>query len=240
MAFRTLILSLVYLVSASANNATLEILRAGANLAISPISANSASPAFEGPPATPNDLAVRRLHTKTALVVDKIWETLNNEQRFAIIKEKGVEKEVLKMFKLNIQSDVFSLDNYITRSKVEQTLKSLALTSTTSTASNAWRQVWDEIHRLKGKIELFYHHFYNHMGSAEGEQVTRLVIEDFAKSIIQPGQEDSNGISNALDRLNKLVAPKPPAFQTQDNSTANDNEAALHKLYAVLMEKAKI
>ena len=99
MAFRTLILSLVYLVSASANNATLEILRAGANLAISPISVNSASPAFEGPPATPNDLAVRRLHTKTALVVDKIWETLNNEQRFAIIKEKGVEKEVLKMFK---------------------------------------------------------------------------------------------------------------------------------------------
>ena len=54
---------------------------------------------FVDHPATADDLAVRRLHKETSIVVDKIWETLNNEQRFAIIQEKGVEKEVLKMFR---------------------------------------------------------------------------------------------------------------------------------------------
>ena len=100
---------------------------------------------------------------------NKIWLRLQE-------KRLGLKLPSLILLRLNIQSDVFSLDNYITRSKVEQTLKSLALTSTTSTASNAWRQVWDEIHRLKGKIELFYHHFYNHMGSAEGTISSRSFI----------------------------------------------------------------
>jgi len=171
--------------------------------------------------------------------VEKIWETLDNEQRFAIIQEKGVEKEVLKMFRLTIQSGVFSVDNYISRSKIKQALKSLSLTSTASPASTNWRQVWGSIHEMTEKIGLFYTHFDKHMWSAEG-QVTRLAIEDFAKSIIQP----NNGIASALNNLNRLIVPKPPSYQTRGNNTGNPeasgNAAALHKLYAVLNEKEGI
>jgi len=100
--------------------------------------------------------------------------------------------------------------------------------------------------RLTGKIALFYSHFDRHMTSsanAGSSDVTRLAIEDFAKSIIQPGSTQDTAIVNSLSKLNKLVKPQPPQFDQNNNDDDDMNDrtnAALHKLYAVLQEKQGI
>ena len=51
--------------------------------------------------------------------------------------------------------------------------------------------------------------------------------------------------TSTLEKLNTLIVPKPPAFKTQKGGTSSSNAsttnaaAALHKLYAVLNEKAR-
>ena len=94
--------------------------KAGQDLAFQPLlnSQDNASnvPKFVELPRF-DDLATTRLQVKTNDVVDRLWKNINNVQRFAIIKEKGAAKEILKLFGL-LQNDIFALDNQITRSKV--------------------------------------------------------------------------------------------------------------------------
>ena len=94
--------------------------KAGQDLAIQPL-VNSQDNASNAPkfvePARFDDLATTRLQVKTNDVVDRLWKNINNVQRFAIIKEKGAAKEILKLFGL-LQNDIFALDNQISRSKV--------------------------------------------------------------------------------------------------------------------------
>ena len=233
-----LFLILTLIGHSSSQDATLEMARTVHNVATKPLDVaqlKKTSYTFSEPPKF-DDLAVRRLHFKTANVIDKIWETLNNQQRFAIIKEKGVEKEVLKMFQL-IQSDVFAMDSYISRSGVVQALKTASLMSATDDGGK-WRASWDLIQELTGKVALFYSHFDNHMSASvsDYQQVTRLAMEDFAKSIIQPGSNQNTAITNALSNLNKIIVATPPQFQGSEQS---EPKAALYKLYAVLNEKVK-
>ena len=68
-----------------------------------------------------------------------------------------------------IQSEIFSMDNYIARSRIEQALKSLELTSVVSTASDNWRSVWESVQHLYQKIRIFYQQFYRMMSLNDGK-----------------------------------------------------------------------
>ena len=63
------------------------------------------------------------------------------------------------------------MDNYIARSRIEQALKSLELTSVVSTASDNWRSVWESVQHLYQKIRIFYQQFYRMMSLNDGKQV---------------------------------------------------------------------
>ena len=86
------------------NNAAVLLAQAGQDLAFRPLANDgnvqpNSHPKFVEP-ARFDDLATTRLQVKTNDVVDKIWENINDGQRFAIIKDKGAAKEVLKMANL--------------------------------------------------------------------------------------------------------------------------------------------
>ena len=104
-----LVLIAVCYTNGQSNRPSLDIIKAGQDLALHPLKALEAK---TRPQAPRDDTAMRRLRVKALALVDKIWENLNNPQRFAIIQDKGVEKEILKMFRL-IQSDIFAMDGYI-------------------------------------------------------------------------------------------------------------------------------
>ena len=45
--------------------------------------------------------------------VGQLWENILDEQRFAILKEKGALDEVVKSFSENLHNDVFALENQV-------------------------------------------------------------------------------------------------------------------------------
>ena len=49
--------------------------------------------------ASADDLRINRLRNTTTITVDQIWGVLNNERDFAMVKQKGAEEQILKMFK---------------------------------------------------------------------------------------------------------------------------------------------
>ncbi len=44
-----------------------------------------------------------------------LWHWRQDEQRFAILKEKGAMEEVVKSFSENLRNDVFALENQVGR-----------------------------------------------------------------------------------------------------------------------------
>ena len=51
-------------------------------------------------------------------VVSQLWENILDQQRFAILKEKGAFAEVLKSFAENLHNDVFALENQVLANKM--------------------------------------------------------------------------------------------------------------------------
>ena len=58
--------------------------------------------------ASADDLRINRLQNTTTITVDQIWGVLNNERDFAMVKQKGAEEQILKMFKYVVQIFLFS------------------------------------------------------------------------------------------------------------------------------------
>ena len=230
-----------YGIIAEPQQATLELIKAGQDLAYRPIDAHDSNHNsvynHEIPPNV-DDLATSRLRQKILDVIDKIWETLNNQQRFAIILEKGVEKEVLKMYRL-LQSDIFSIDQYISRSQIVQKIKTATLSSETLVGTQ-WRNSWDIFQSLTGKVALYYSYLDGFMSAAasqsQQDRITRLAMEDYAKSIIQPGSTGDTSILKTLDQFHSLISPALPKFKNE----THQNLAALLKLRRIMLEKVTI
>ena len=83
-----------------------------------PIGRNGSSTSSFAEPARFDDLATTRIQVRTNDIVDRLWKNINNAQRFAILKEKGAAKEVLKLFRL-LRKDILILDKQITSAKVD-------------------------------------------------------------------------------------------------------------------------
>ena len=78
---------------------------------------NNSSTSTFAEPAKFDDLATTRIQVRTNNIVDRLWKNINNAQRFAILKEKGAAKEVLKLFRL-LGQEILKLDKKITTAKV--------------------------------------------------------------------------------------------------------------------------
>ena len=104
----------------SEEHSAILLAKAGQDVAFQPLINNARNitnaPQFEEP-ARFDDLAITRIQVKTNDVVDRLWKNINNAQRFAIIKEKGAAKEVLKLYEL-LQIDILALERQNTKTKV--------------------------------------------------------------------------------------------------------------------------
>ena len=234
---RALVITLMVIsTSANGQQPILELIKAGQDLAYHPINMQqekiNRQMAYNQPAASFDDLATLRLRQKIIDVTDKIWETIGNQQRLTIIKDKGLEGEILKMFKL-VQSDVFAIDSRISRANILRMIKEISAKSDTEEGLD-WRQAWDLFQTLTGKVTFYYSLLDDYMTSSVTSQgkITRLAIEDYAKSIIQPGSTGDTAITKTMERFHQLIMPSPPRYKNGTN-----NLAALHKMRRVLVEK---
>ena len=148
-----------------------------------------------------HDLAVSRLQSKVNEVIDQAWKIFNDEREIRKISEKGLAHGILKIFNL-LKNDIFALDQQLDGSKIEYSLKTLAVP--TNEASE-WIKTYTNFSKILSKVKLHYRIFNDYMNNAE--TTSQLELEDFARSIIQPGSTQQTALLTTLDNLNDLAIP---------------------------------
>lgn len=158
-----------------------------------------------------DDLAISRLQTKVRRVVTQLWENIGDQQRFAILKEKGAISEVLKTFSENLRNDVFALENQIESSKIESVLQLMKVESNKESTSD-WTESLETFQKSTGKINLLYGYLDGYFTNPE--DATQIVLEDYARSILQSGSSQDESVAMSLSNLHTLTVPQ----------NRNDNE----------------
>ena len=163
------------------------------------------------------DLAISRLQLKTDEVIDGVWNLLNNKREFLILQEKGLSKSILRMFGL-LQNDIFAIEQQLDEMNFERSLKTLAVPQK---QASSWYVTQAEFSKILGKIKLHYGIFNDYMSNADS--TTQLQLEDYARSIIQPGSTQRTAMLTTLQMLNEMSIP-------QDTSNRTD---IMYKVYKV-------
>jgi len=146
------------------------------------------------------DLAISRLQSKTDEVVTNVWDSLNNKRKLAQLSENGLATGVLKMFDL-LRNDISAVEDQV--STVQSTLQKL--TAMVGSKTPEWLTIQTKFSNILGKIKLHYTIFDDYMRNAE--TTNQLEIEDYARSIIQPGSTQQTAMLTTLDELNSMAIP---------------------------------
>ena len=154
------------------------------------------------------DLAISRLQLKVDEVIDGIWKALENDREFRIFQEKGLSETILKMFGL-MQNDIFALEQQIDSVNFERSLKTLAVPQNQATE---WYASQREFSKILGKVQLHYGIFDDYMNNYE--TTTQLQLEDYARSIIQPGSTQKTAMLTTLQNLNEMSIPQDATNRT--------------------------
>ena len=158
---------------------------------------------FAIPEEQPNyfDLAVSRLYSKVDEVIDGLWDALEDKRKLLVLSQNGVSKGVLESFGL-IKSDIFALEQHLERSRFEYTLKNLQVPHNDK---KEWLELQDRFSKILGKIIFHFNTLDSFMNNAETTK--QLELEDYARSIIQPGSSQATAMLTTLDDLNSLAIP---------------------------------
>ena len=154
------------------------------------------------------DLAISRLQLKVDEVIDGIWKALENDRECRIFQEKGLSQTILKMFGL-MQNDIFALEQQIDSVNFERSLKTLAVPQNQATE---WYASQREFSKILGKVQLHYGIFDDYMNNYE--TTTQLQLEDYARSIIQPGSTQKTAMLTTLQNLNEMSIPQDATNRT--------------------------
>ena len=109
-------------------------------------------------------------------------------------------KPPLKMFDL-LRNDISAVEDQV--STVQSTLQKL--TSMVGSKIPEWLTIQTKFSNILGKIKLHYTIFDDYMRNAE--TTNQLEIEDYARSIIQPGSTQQTAMLTTLDELNSMAIP---------------------------------
>ena len=115
-------------------------------------------------------------------------------------------KPPLKMFDL-LRNDISAVEDQV--SNVQSTLQKL--TAMVGSKTPEWLTIQTKFSNILGKIKLHYTIFDDYMKNAE--TTNQLEIEDYARSIIQPGSTQQTAMLTTLDELNSMAIPD---FQKDD------------------------
>lgn len=148
------------------------------------------------------DLAISRLQSKVGDVINGLWESLGSKHKLVVLSEEGVSKGVLDTFAL-VRSDVFALEQQLDRSNFENSLKYLVVKP--QEKASAWLKSFSEFSMILGKVKLQWGILDNYMSNSKS--TGQLELEDFARSIIQPGSTQKTAMLTTLEELNSLAIP---------------------------------
>lgn len=146
----------------------------------------------------------------------------------AILREKGISEEIVKMFGL-LRNDVFAQEQQIEQSNVIYALKTLAVSPD---EVQDWRQTYAKLLKIIGKVNLHYNFMDDFMDKPR--DTNRLILEDYARSIIQPGSTQSTAMLSALEQLNNMAIPTHDGGGQLLHGTQRGD--IMYKLYMLLVK----
>jgi len=144
------------------------------------------------------DLLIRRLQGELSIRVEDNWRSLNDPQRWTILKSKGAPKQILKSFE-RIKNSSLKLEQDVAVEAVEQALNSLDIEE-----REEWVLYWDNVRREVGKIAQLYNYFRGYM---ESDSIDNSTLQDFATSVTQSTVQGQDSLPKMLDLFHTTVCP---------------------------------
>ena len=151
-----------------------------------------------------DDLAASRLQAAMAELSRELWNSLADPQRLRLLEAKpgGARKEVLRRFAGALQGDAFALEQLSAESRVVPVLKRL---STAGPEAALLRGTWENMTKVVDKVNLHYSYLDTYM--SDPDFVADNALEDYARSIIEPGSSQATSMQAALQQLHNLSVP---------------------------------
>eukprot|EP00095_Tigriopus_kingsejongensis_P006035 maker-scaffold889_size84747-snap-gene-0.24 protein:Tk06035 transcript:maker-scaffold889_size84747-snap-gene-0.24-mRNA-1 annotation:"hypothetical protein L798_01615" len=149
------------------------------------------------------DLAITRLQTNTQNVVNDIWKILRDPDRLTLLEGQGegAAMAVLAMISQELKGDIFDVDQANAPHQVGQILASLQ----SEGKHSALGSEGEALIKIIGRVNSFYSYFQKYMDSPG--QVKANTLDDFARSIIEPGSKQENTLQTALLELHNISMP---------------------------------
>merc|ERR1711962_182922 len=144
------------------------------------------------------DLLIRRLQGELSIRVEDNWRSLDDPQRWTILKSKGAPKQILKSFE-RIKNSSLKLEQDVAVEAVEQALNSLDIEE-----REEWVLYWDNVRREVGKIAQLYNYFRGYM---ESDSIDNSTLQDFATSVTQSTVQGQDSLPKMLDLFHTTVCP---------------------------------
>lgn len=153
---------------------------------------------------TAEDLLIRRLQGELSLRIQDNWLSINDPQRWIILKDKGAALQILKSFTL-IKDNMIELENSININEVEKILNNLRLNKE---EMRHWLSLWGRLRREVGQIAQLYNYFKAYVDNP-AKYVDRgdSVFSDFSSSIVKSSVEDRS-MQNMLNNFHDAVIPE--------------------------------
>ena len=124
---------------------------------------------------------------------------LRFQRKFDILQAKGIPKAILEMFGL-VQSDIFAVEQQLVNFQSSlQTLK------VPRKQEQDWTKLEHEFSIIIGKIQNHYDFLDGFMINAG--TTDQLTLEDYARSIIQPGSTQKTAMLATLEQLHEIAIP---------------------------------
>ncbi len=176
-----------------------------------PVSTGDGVGGYEVHQPSHSDLAISRLQDKVIHTIDKAWEIVRDPRRLAILgtSVESPAKGILSILAQDLVGDVFAMDRRTQESGVVSAVTSqLGLTRA---ERYKWEPVWIRLRQLLAKIDTTYEFLAAYMDNPD--KATDAALEDYARSVIEPGKRGRDNRRIALIVIMPSQdPPKRPRF----------------------------
>lgn len=190
---------------------------------------------YEVETPTHDDLAISRLQTKVKTVLNSVWKILRDPQRQSVLQGQtgGQGKVVLSMVSQELKGDIFAVDHANEDHLVSQTLVMLQSQDHKGDLGSAGNR----LAKIIGRVNSFYGYLQKYMDNQD--DVSGNTLEDFARSIIEPGSKQEHTLQTALVELHNLSMPHLGMIHPQQGLLGSSTQRTdiYYKLFLLLNNK---
>ncbi len=185
------------------------------------------------------DLAISRLQDRAVAAIDQAWQGVRDPQRLRIleIRPGGAKAEILRGLELGLGRQVRDLS---AKNEASGTWRDLGSLLVRVEGGQVWRETLSTLSRISRKVDALYSHLDSYLSNPESA-ASGSVLEDFARSIVEPGSSQEMSLAHSLVQLHNLTMPGLGLLSQEDGrllgGRQRNNRDAFYQLSRILQVK---